>query len=107
MLVNFKLPRSFLVEVVNTTYYLVNRSPLFSICFKTLEEMWSGRPKNFNSFSIFGCPTYAHINQGKLEARALKRVFVDYPNEVKGYRIWYDNLADALTVEILCLMKLQ
>ncbi|KAH9751577.1 hypothetical protein KPL71_014347 [Citrus sinensis] len=30
---------------------------------------------------------YAHINQGKLEPRAIKGIFIGYPEGVKGYRI--------------------
>lgn len=34
----------------------------------------------------FGCPVYAHVRQGKLEARALKCMFLYYPAGVKGYK---------------------
>ena len=38
---------------------------------------------------MFGCPTYAHVDEGKLEPRAKKCIFLDYAFEVKGYRLWY------------------
>ncbi|KAK9220923.1 hypothetical protein WN944_009347 [Citrus x changshan-huyou] len=88
MLINSKLPRSFWAEAVNTTSYLVNRSPYSAIGFKTPEELWKEKPANYQNLSVFGCPAYLHINQGKLEARALKGVFVGYPDGVKGYIIW-------------------
>jgi len=88
MLINSKLLRSFWAEAVNTAIYLVNRSPSSAIGFKTPEELWKGKPANYQNLSVFRCPVYLHINQGKLEARALKRVFVGYPNGVKGYIIW-------------------
>ncbi|TXG63651.1 hypothetical protein EZV62_010645 [Acer yangbiense] len=40
---------------------------------------------------VFGCPAYVHIKQGKLEPRAMKGVFLGYPEEVKGYKIWCQN----------------
>ena len=50
--------------------------------------MWKGKPANYQNLRVFGCPAYLHIKQGKLDARALKGVFVGYPNGVKGYKIW-------------------
>lgn len=37
---------------------------------------------------MFGFLAYAHIKQDKLDARALKCVFVGYPDAVKGNRLW-------------------
>ena len=50
--------------------------------------MWKGKPANYQNLRVFGCPAYLHIKQGKLDARALKGVFIGYPDEVKGYKIW-------------------
>ena len=37
---------------------------------------------------IFGCPTYAHVNNGKLESRPMKCIFLGYKSGVKGYKLW-------------------
>ena len=37
---------------------------------------------------FFGCTAYAHIDNGKLEPRAIKCVFVGYGSGVKGYKLW-------------------
>ena len=37
---------------------------------------------------MFGCPTYAHISQGKLESKAVKGYFIGYLEGIKGYKIW-------------------
>ncbi|KAG8497386.1 hypothetical protein CXB51_008630 [Gossypium anomalum] len=37
---------------------------------------------------IFGCPAYAHIDNGKLEPRSIKCVFLGYKVGVKGYKLW-------------------
>ncbi|KAH9659867.1 hypothetical protein KPL70_024018 [Citrus sinensis] len=64
MLINSKLPRSFWAKAVNTTNYLVNRSPSSTIGFKTPEELWKGKPANYQNLRVFGCPAYLH-DQGK------------------------------------------
>ena len=38
--------------------------------------------------NIFGCPAYAHVDNGKLEARSIKCVFIRYKSGVKGYKLW-------------------
>lgn len=60
MLSNSKLPRTFWGEAVNTTLYLINRSPSTALNFKTRQEVWSGHPPNFKHLRVFGCAAYAH-----------------------------------------------
>ena len=37
---------------------------------------------------MFGCPAYAHIDNGKLEPRSVKCIFLSYKSSVKGYKLW-------------------
>jgi len=37
---------------------------------------------------VFGCLTYYHINEGKLEPRAKKGFFMGYGDGVKGFWVW-------------------
>jgi len=37
---------------------------------------------------VFGCVAYAHIRQDTLEPRAIKCMFLGYPQGFKGYRLW-------------------
>lgn len=55
---------------------MVNKSPSTTLKFKTPEEVWVGVPADYKHLRIFGCPVYIHVKQGKLDSRALKRVFV-------------------------------
>ena len=87
MLSNAGLGKEFWAEAISTGCYLVNRSPNTSIECKTPEEVWSGKPADYSNLRVFGCPAYVHVNEGKLEERAKKGVFVGYPMNVKGYKV--------------------
>ena len=69
--------------------FLVNRIPSSAINFKTPEELWFGKPSNYDHLRIFGCITYVHQSEGKLKPRSIKCIFLGYPEGVKGYRLWY------------------
>ncbi|KAG8472622.1 hypothetical protein CXB51_034312 [Gossypium anomalum] len=55
---------------------------------ETPQEVWSGNPANYSDLKIFGCPAYAHVDNGKLEPRSIKCVFLGYEAGVKGYKLW-------------------
>ncbi|KAG8503399.1 hypothetical protein CXB51_001318 [Gossypium anomalum] len=55
---------------------------------KTPQEVWPGNPANYSDLKIFGCPAYAHVDNGKLEPRSIKYVFLGYKAGVKGYKLW-------------------
>lgn len=50
--------------------------------------MWSEQPANYSNLRVFGCMAYAHIRQDKLAARAIKCIFIGYPDGVKGFKVW-------------------
>ncbi|KAH9782268.1 hypothetical protein KPL71_008823 [Citrus sinensis] len=88
MLIQSRLPMSLWAETLSTACYIVNRSPSSGINFRTPIELWIGKPADYSNLRVFGCPAYAHTKQGKLEPRALKGVFIGYPEGVKGYKLW-------------------
>ena len=91
MRLNARLPKVFWAETVNTTSFIINRSPSSAIDFKIPEEVWSGRPVNYSSLKIFGCPAYVHVQSGKrskLDLKSRKCVFLGFEKGVKGYRLW-------------------
>ena len=91
MRLNAGLPKVFQAETVNTASFIINRSPSSAIDFKIPEEVWSGRPIDYSSLKIFGCPTYVHMQNGersKLDLKSRKCVFLGFEKSVKDYRLW-------------------
>lgn len=84
MMFQAKLPISLWAETLNTTCYLMNLSPSSAISFKTPYKMWTRQTPSYAHLKVFGCQAYAYVNQGKLAPRALKSVFIGYPNELNG-----------------------
>jgi hypothetical protein len=88
MLSNSGLNRHFWAEAASTACYLINRSPCISLGKKTPIEVWSGSLADYSQLSVFGCTAYAHVDNGKLEPRAAKCIFLGYEPGVKGYKLW-------------------
>lgn len=67
---------------------MVNRCPSSAINFKTPVERWKDKPADYSNLRVFGCLAYVHFKQDKLDARAIKCIFIGYPKGVKGYKVW-------------------
>src|SRR5207237_4123209 len=68
--------------------YLINRSPSIVINKKTPIEVWFVSSADYSQLRVFGCIAYAHVDNGKLEPRAIKCIFLSYESGVKGYKLW-------------------
>ena len=88
MLISAGLPKVFWAEAVTTIAYMINRCPSIALNFKTPKKVWSGHPPDYLNLRVFGCSAYAHIRKDKLEPRALKCIFLGYPEGVKAYKLW-------------------
>ena len=88
MLFSSGMPKRFWGEAVSMAAVLINRSPSSAIAFDTPDQKWYGRTVDYSSMRVFGCMSYAHIRQSKLEPRALRCVMIGYRRGVKGYRLW-------------------
>ena len=53
---------------------------------KTSEEMWKGTSPDLSNLKTFRCTTCVHTKQSKVESRALKCMFIEYPEGVKEYK---------------------
>jgi hypothetical protein len=50
--------------------------------------VWFGTPADYSQLKVFGCTAYAHVDNGKLEPKAVKCLFLGYSSGVKGYKLW-------------------
>lgn len=69
LLIYSNLSKTLWAKALNTARYLVNRSPSTAIRFKTPLELRSERVADYSQLRIFCCKVYAHVKQGKLEAK--------------------------------------
>ena len=88
MMFGARLPKPFLGEAIMIATYLVNRSPSSVLEFKTLEEKWNKKPLSLDHLRPFGSLAYAHQSKEELEPKAIKCIFLGFPQGVKGYRLW-------------------
>lgn len=72
-------------EVINTTAYLINRSPSLALKFELLVEKWLGKKVTLAHLKTFGCVAYVHVD---LDAKAKKCIFIGYGTNCFGYRFW-------------------
>ncbi|KAA0059169.1 retrotransposon protein, putative, Ty1-copia subclass [Cucumis melo var. makuwa] len=75
-------------EAAQTMCYLIDRSPSTALNLKTPQEVWTGKAPSLDHLRVFVCTSYAHVKDGKLNKRALKCMFIGYPQGVKGYKLW-------------------
>jgi hypothetical protein len=88
MLSNSGLSRKFWVEAASTARHLINCSPSTATGKKIPIEVWSGSPYDYSQLRVFGCTAYAHVDNDKLEPRAIKCIFLGYESGVKAYKLW-------------------
>lgn len=94
MLVSARLKKVFCAESAVTAAYLINRSPSIALGMKTPKEGWSRLLPNLDRLRVFGYLEYAHIRQDKVKPRALRYMFLEYPEGVKFYRLWCIELSN-------------
>lgn len=82
------LPKVLWAESVNTVVYLINRTSSSAIQGKIPEQVWSKTVPKYDHLRKFGSICYFHTDEGKLQPRAKKEIFIVYPSSVKGYKIW-------------------
>ncbi|XP_047331908.1 uncharacterized protein LOC124935518 [Impatiens glandulifera] len=46
------------------------------------KEVWTGSLASYSDFKIFGCPPYGYVDNGKLEPRSVKCVFIGFKQEI-------------------------
>jgi len=87
LLSNSGLNKSFWAEAMTYISHLINKLSSSVIRGKAPLEMWSGKVANdYDMLRVFGCPTYYHVSDGKLEPRARKVMFLGFKSGVKSYK---------------------
>ena len=87
MLIHAKMSLKFWAEAVNTAVYLHNRSPTSALKDKTPFESWFGKKPNVSNLKVCFVHTPDHLRK-KLDPKSRKAVFVGYPLESKGYKVY-------------------
>ena len=63
MLSGVELGQELWVVAVETTCYLVNRSPSLALEDKTPQEVWTGKKPSLSHLRVFGCDAYVHVQR--------------------------------------------
>eukprot|EP00253_Pinus_taeda_P023030 PITA_23030 len=69
----------FWAEAVETTCYLVNRSPSSALGDKTPQEVWPSKKPSLSHLRVFGCDAYVHVpkeKRTKLDSKFEKCIFI-------------------------------
>lgn len=85
------LPINFWGECILVASYLLNRTPSALLDFKSPYEVLFGTPPSYDNLRIFGCLCYAHNQRAKgdkFQSRSRKCVFVGYPHDKKGWKLF-------------------
>ncbi|KAM1415957.1 hypothetical protein ACFX2I_007555 [Malus domestica] len=93
MLSQAKLPKRFWAEALNYACHVLNQLSSTTLEGRTPIEVWSGEPaQDYDKLRVFGCNTYFHVKENKLDPRAKKVVFMRFNSDVKGFRLWSPEL---------------
>lgn len=98
---------SFWVKAVLTITHFINKSSSLSINFKTPEELWNGKPKNYSKLKVFSSLVFTHISNGKLQPRAKRYIFVGYLEGVKGFRLGIYWVKSISIVRMACSLRVR
>ena len=93
MRIHSGLLKTFWVDVVNTTTYLINRGSSVPLEFKLPEEVWTEKEINYSHLRTFGCTAYVHLDPKKrdnLDAKTVKCCFIGYGSDMFRYRFGDD-----------------
>jgi len=91
MLNGVGLTQEFWVEVVDTTQYLVNKSPSSALVDSTPHEVWFCKNHFLSHLRVFSCDAFVHVpkeNKNNLDNKEFKCIFIDYTDGLKGFNLW-------------------
>jgi hypothetical protein len=91
MLGEFKTPKRFWSEVVNTSCHAINRLYLHRLLKKTSYELLTGNKPNVSYFRVFGSKCYILVKKcrhSKFAPKAVEGFLLGYDSNTKAYRVF-------------------
>eukprot|EP00253_Pinus_taeda_P018497 PITA_18497 len=102
MLSGAGLGQEFWEKMMETTCYLVNRSPSLALEDKTPQEVWTGKKPSFSHLRVFGCDAYVHVpkeKRTKLDSKSKKCIFIGIVKETvdsEDGNLWKEAMVDEM-----------
>eukprot|EP00253_Pinus_taeda_P026403 PITA_26403 len=90
MLNGVGLGQEFWVEAVETTCYLVNKSPSLALEDKTPQEVGIGKKPSLSHLRVFGCDAYVRVpnkKRPKLDSKSEKCIFIGEVKDVIKHKV--------------------
>jgi hypothetical protein len=91
MLREYKTPKRFWSEAVNTDCHAINRLYLHRLLKKTSYELLTGNKPNVSYFRVFGSKCYILVKKGrhsKFAPKAVEGFLLGYDSNTKAYRVF-------------------
>jgi len=89
IMLQMNVPKAFWSYGALTAAYLINRLPSRVLDFKSPLEVLQDKVSDISHLKVFGCTCFVHLlatHRDKLDARAIKCVFLGYSTTQKGYK---------------------
>jgi hypothetical protein len=91
MLREYKTPKRFWLEAVNTTCHAINQLYLHCLLKKTSYKLLTGNKPNVSYFRVFGSKCYIMVKKGrhsKFAPKAVEGFLLGYDSNTKVYRVF-------------------
>ena len=85
------LSKSYWVEAMLTTVYLINWSPSMPLKGDVPKWVWTGKDASYQQLKMFGCLSYKHVakdQRSKPNNKSKPCIFLGYSEDEFGYRLW-------------------
>jgi hypothetical protein len=95
MLGEYKMPKRFWLEAVNTACRAINWLYLHRLLKKTSYELLTGNKPNVSYFRVFGSKCYILVKKGrhsKFASKAVEGFLLGYDSNTKAYRVFNKSL---------------